>query len=436
MSRYPWDYILSSLFLNSSMTVLAHYYFRQFSDAPLRQRWLLSGLLCLTGINLGWFLPVRQFYFYSFTIVLYFMYLLYARLVFRFRWQESILYAMLYYFLTHFIVRTVSRLSVQILGYHFMEPGTSFPILLAYDLLILIPSVGMVLLFQSKLRPLAGYCLSPQELLHVILLGIPLISCCHSQYLMKVDYLHFPVEIVLMRDVISLCAVYALTGIISFNKSKAEQLEVQKIQGLLEKQYEQFRLKQESSERILEKCHDLQKQLRLFQMTNQSAYIESYQKELQKTIRDYDSLYETGNAVIDTLLSDAGLNCLSNGIQLICLLDGRDFDFISPMDLCTIFGNALDNAIESARQIEDPEKRIIHVKVSRDNSFLILHFDNYYEHRLNWQDGELKTSKAEKKDHGYGLKSIRYAAQKYGGQVMNRTQDGRFILTIIFPAKI
>lgn len=181
------------------------------------------------------------------------------------------------------------------------------------------------------------------------------------------------------------------------------------------------------------KCHDLQKQLRLFQSTNQPEYIETYREELQRTIQDFDSLYETGNATVDALLSDASLKCKGDQVQLICLLDGRSFEFISPMDLCTIFGNALDNAIESVRQISNPEKRIIHVKSTQEKGFLLLRFDNYYEHDLHWQDGELQTSKAETENHGYGLKSIRFAVKKYNGQMVSEARDGRFVLTITFP---
>lgn len=435
MERYDWYYIFSSLFLNASMTLLAHGYFCLFAKRrPTRLRRLFF-FPCLAAISLAWLLPLRASFFYFFTLILYLSYALYARVVFGFRRQESVLYTMLFYFLTHFIVRTASWMSVHFWGFHFMDRGAELLPALAGNALIVAFSVLVLLVFREKLRVLAGYRLSAREFLDSVLLGAPLIYFCHSQYLMTVDYLHFPPQIVLMRGVISLCAVYALVGIISTNKSRSEQLEVQKIQGLLKSQYEQFRLKQESSERIMAKCHDLQKQLRLFETTSRPEYLESYRQELRQTIQAYDSLYETGNATIDALLSDAGLKCRKQRIQLICLLDGRLFDFISPMDLCSIFGNALDNAIESARTLADEEKKMIHVKAEKEKGFLLLCFDNYYEHDLNWENGELKTSKSEKENHGYGLKSIGFAVKKYHGSIVSRTQDGRFRLTAAFPVE-
>ena len=49
------------------------------------------------------------------------------------------------------------------------------------------------------------------------------------------------------------------------------------------------------------------------------------------------------------------------------------------MDLCSIFGNALDNAIESAEKLEDPEKRQIKVYVYAQNQFVIIRFENFYD---------------------------------------------------------
>ena len=415
------------------MSALAYYYFRQCSSKPLRHNWPIYGLLFFGIINFIWFSPQRHIFFYTFTIILYIIYFLIAKIIFKMRWQESILHTMLYYFLTHFVVRSINWIFFQNLGYSPLERGSKFLMALANNLMIVLIATGILLLFRRKLRLLADYELSTREFINILLLGVPLVWFCHSEYLITIDYLHFPPQIVLMRGVISLGAVYALVGIITANKSQAEQLEVQKIQSLLENQYKQFKLKQETSELVMAKCHDLQKHLHLFETTRQPAHIESYRQELIQTIRDFDSIYQTGNATIDALLSDASLKCQGDSVQLICLLNGRSFNFINPMDLCTIFGNALDNAIESVRSIANVEKRIVHIKAFEQKGFLLLRFDNYFEHDLLWEDGVLQTSKPDKNSHGFGLKSIGHAVDKYQGQVTSQTMEGRFLLTVTFP---
>ena len=108
-------------------------------------------------------------------------------------------------------------------------------------------------------------------------------------------------------------------------------------------------------------------------------------------------------------------------------------DFMDVMDICSIFGNALDNAIECELKIPDKEKRLIHVSVSKQKNFLLLRFENYYDTELNYQDGAFITTKRDKEFHGYGLKSIRYTVNKYDGAVSIDTKENWFDLKILIP---
>ena len=81
-------------------------------------------------------------------------------------------------------------------------------------------------------------------------------------------------------------------------------------------------------------------------------------------------------------------------------------------------------------KIQDKEKRLIHVTVSRQKAFLILKFENYCEEKLQYQDGNIATTKKDKKYHGYGMKSIRYTVNKYGGAVTIDTKENWFDLKI------
>lgn len=84
---------------------------------------------------------------------------------------------------------------------------------------------------------------------------------------------------------------------------------------------------------------------------------------------------------------------------------------------------------------KDDEKRLIHVTVSRQKAFLILKFENYCEEKLQYQDGNIATTKKDKKYHGYGMKSIRYTVNKYGGAVTIDTKENWFDLKILIPIK-
>ena len=115
------------------------------------------------------------------------------------------------------------------------------------------------------------------------------------------------------------------------------------------------------------------------------------------------------------------------------MADGALLDFMEVMDLSAVFGNALDNAIECEERIADPEKRLIHVSVSAQRDFVLIRFENYCEGSLNFSEGLPVTTKEDRNFHGYGLKSIRYVAKKYGGTVTARMEKQWFVLQLLFP---
>ena len=104
------------------------------------------------------------------------------------------------------------------------------------------------------------------------------------------------------------------------------------------------------------------------------------------------------------------------------------------MDLCSIFGNALDNAFESVKQISNEEKELLRLQFSQKN-FLIIRFENYYENELLFDKGNFITTKKDHYSHGYGIKSIKSIIKKYDGNVRITTENNWFRLVILIPLK-
>ena len=117
-----------------------------------------------------------------------------------------------------------------------------------------------------------------------------------------------------------------------------------------------------------------------------------------------------------------------------CVADGEKLDFLDVMDICTIFGNILDNAIECELRVKEREKRLIHLVVHTKKDFLVVRCENYCPETLEFQDGLPVTTKADSAYHGYGIKSIRRAAGKYGGAVTVHSGGEWFEITVIIPA--
>ncbi|MDR1072573.1 MAG: ATP-binding protein [Treponema sp.] len=115
--------------------------------------------------------------------------------------------------------------------------------------------------------------------------------------------------------------------------------------------------------------------------------------------------------------------CKKNAISLACVADGALLNFMDVMDICSIFGNALDNAIEGVLKMEDYEKRLIHMDLYSQHNFILIRCENYFENEITLENGF----------HGFGLKSIRYTTEKYGGSMTINTEDHWFILRILLP---
>ncbi|MBU5671406.1 ATP-binding protein [Paenibacillus brevis] len=211
--------------------------------------------------------------------------------------------------------------------------------------------------------------------------------------------------------------------------------ELKAVQNILQHQYSQYQQSKESIELINFKYHDLKNQIIAVRAEEDADKRNAYLKKMEDEIKHFEAQNKTGNHVLDTLLASKNMYCIKHGITLTCVADGSLLNGIDVIDICTIFGNALDNAIEYEQRMEEAEKRLIHVSVFAQKGFTMIRFENYFEGELELNGDLPKTTKPDTFDHGYGLKSIRYAVEKYGGVVNVSQQDNWFELKVLIPLK-
>ncbi|MEE0727471.1 MAG: ATP-binding protein, partial [Clostridium saudiense] len=107
--------------------------------------------------------------------------------------------------------------------------------------------------------------------------------------------------------------------------------------------------------------------------------------------------------------------------------------FIKDIDICAIFANALDNAIEACMKIDNDLEKSIQVKATYINGFAIIKFTNTKVNEIKFSDKRIQTSKDNKKIHGIGISSIKYIVGKYNGEVIVNYSENEFILKIMIP---
>lgn len=243
----------------------------------------------------------------------------------------------------------------------------------------------------------------------------------------------YPTEILNIRTLVDLGGLAMLYAHHVQCRQVRAQREVESLQSVLQNQYVQYKLSRDSINVINRKHHDLKHQIAALRAEPDPDKRNSWLDGMEQEIKTYETQNKTGHPVLDTVLTGKSLYCQNHDIGLTCVADGSLLQFMDVMDLCTIFGNALDNAIECEKKISDKEKRLIHVTVAQQRDFVLLRFENYYEGELHFEAGLPRTTKRDMDFHGYGLKSIWHTAQKYGGNASLQTKNNWFELTVLIP---
>lgn len=196
---------------------------------------------------------------------------------------------------------------------------------------------------------------------------------------------------------------------------------------------EQYELSRKTIEIINRKCHDIKYQISALRMTEDNEYREKGLREIEKAVSIYDASVQTGNRVLDTVLTEKSLLCEQQQISWTCMADGALLDFITPVDLYTMFGNALDNAIESSSRMKEPAMRNVSVTVQKRFACVFIQIENYFDHKLSEKDGLYATTKPDEENHGFGLQSIKEITLRYGGSIEVSSADHIFTLSILIP---
>ena len=179
------------------------------------------------------------------------------------------------------------------------------------------------------------------------------------------------------------------------------------------------------------KCHDLKHQIHAIRSEVGKARFNDYLNELENSINEYSTVVECGHPTIDIVLTEKNILCYSNQVQFSYMVDGKLFDFLTEREIYSLFGNALDNALEAAVKIEDPERRRITLKSGSRGGMAVLQVENTYAGDMNLTEDALPRTTKTGSGHGFGLRSIQRIAEKHDGTMTLHTEGGVFRMTVV-----
>lgn len=240
-------------------------------------------------------------------------------------------------------------------------------------------------------------------------------------------------DIFAMRTLVDLCGAALIYAFHSQLLEVRLREEAEALRRIMETQYQAYQISKESIEMVNQKYHDLKHQIALLRSGAASSNSEAYLRKMEQEIQSYEAWHRTGNPILDAVLTTKIIHCQQYGIELKFITDGKLLGFMEDMEISALFGNMLDNAIESVERIRDEQKRLIRLYVSGEKGFLRIRMENYCEERVRFKDGMPVTSKRDQRVHGFGVKSMLRTVTKYGGSMLMSQRDNWFELKILIP---
>jgi len=165
--------------------------------------------------------------------------------------------------------------------------------------------------------------------------------------------------------------------------------------------------------------------------------LSDYLNELADDLDTVDTVIKTGNVMADAILNSKLNVAEKMNVQLNVKANVPEALPMSDVELCSVLGNMLDNAVEACSTLPE-EERFMRVYIGKLKGQLYLSVQNSAG-KVRKEKGSYLSTKEDAsssaKLHGYGLFRIDRVAKKYGGYVNRQNEEGIFATEIMIPLK-
>lgn len=212
-------------------------------------------------------------------------------------------------------------------------------------------------------------------------------------------------------------------GLKDMNKINAE---------LIESQTKYFEASAKADSEIRSMRHDMKNNIQVLMLLLENKEYDKmreYLEEMGEGLAVTDVSSHTGDVIADAIIADKKARAASAGVELKVTgtISGVE---ISPVNMCRMLGNLLDNAIEAAGdgRLKDlpSDLRVIDLQFRRTDNFFMISVTNPCAECPNIEDGMIVTSKSDRKNHGFGIQNIRGAAEECGGELSVSCEERPF----------
>lgn len=218
------------------------------------------------------------------------------------------------------------------------------------------------------------------------------------------------------------CIVFADLFFLYFTKFTVENSQLKLKLNLLEQQsdlqYEYYAAQETRYHESIKILHDVNKHLNMIKEIYEADKINEarkYANEIEQILKPLIIQEYTNNPIFNILLNDKKSCASLHGIDFHLDIGQVDLGFMKPIEITTLFGNLLDNAIEASDEVFD-KSRFIKMRLDSYNDFVVINISNSSKARCKWIDGKPISSKGG--NHGIGILNVENVVNKYNGSML------------------
>lgn len=216
-------------------------------------------------------------------------------------------------------------------------------------------------------------------------------------------------------------------------KNIKEKSEENLLKEKIDMQYNYYLNLQETQNKVKRIYHDMSNHMMCIKtMSSEQADLNNYIDEISKDLNEFKEIYNTGNMILDIILNEKQVKCNESNIKFSCDINFSKCSLIEMTDVCSIFSNILDNAIEACNKISNGEK-YIKIRGTVVKSYYVIRCENSKINKVKMRNNKIITSKKDKFIHGIGLKSVKSSLKKYDGELEVNDFENEFLVQIYIP---
>ena len=195
-------------------------------------------------------------------------------------------------------------------------------------------------------------------------------------------------------------------------------------------QFEHYERQREKYGKSIEILHDVSKHIRSIEELYRAGVTDKameYTRQIGGILKPLVPEEYSDNPMLNILIADRKQAAESMGIRFVVKVESTWLGFIEPVDVTTLFGNLLENAMQAALKCSG--ERYIKVHIKNYNEMLSIRIENSVEQEVRIKNG--RPVSAGGRGTGIGCLNVQRCVEKYGGSVLYKNGEGKFYSDVI-----